>query len=147
MPTTRVSPKHQITIPKEVFNAANLEVGDLLEAAYERGRVVLIPKRLVSKEPAVELSACEQQALQRAMKKMKAINEDLLNSKGLTRKEIAAAVRAGPILEDQAYFWAEEWQKDERTSERDYRAGRVRSTRGHTLFLLYVLKSGGLGLS
>ncbi len=125
MPTTRVSPKHQITIPREVFNAANLEVGDLLEAAYERGRVVLIPKRLVSKEPAVELSAIERQALKRAEKKMKVMNEDLLNSRGLTRKEIAAAVKAGLILEDQAYFWTEEWQKDERASERDVQAGRV----------------------
>lgn len=125
MPTTRVSPKHQVTIPKPVFEAAGLEVGDTLEASVERGRLVFTPKRLVDKTPAARLSANEQRALVRARKKIKAINEDVLNSRGLTKLEIEAAAKAGLISRDQGYFWTEEWQKGMRESERDVREGRV----------------------
>ncbi|MBW1716838.1 MAG: AbrB/MazE/SpoVT family DNA-binding domain-containing protein, partial [Deltaproteobacteria bacterium] len=31
MPITKISPKHQITIPKEAFEKLRLEVGDFLE--------------------------------------------------------------------------------------------------------------------
>lgn len=125
MATTRINPKHQITIPKKVFEAAELEVGDILDATLQNGKVVFTPKRLTDKVPVARLSANEQRALERARKKIKAINEDLLNSRGLTRKEIEAAIRANLIAEDQAYFWTEECQKDMRASERDVRAGRV----------------------
>ena len=33
MPAVRIGPKHQVTIPKEVFEALNLDVGDFLDAA------------------------------------------------------------------------------------------------------------------
>ncbi|MFH1742628.1 MAG: AbrB/MazE/SpoVT family DNA-binding domain-containing protein [bacterium] len=125
MATTRISPKHQITIPKEVFESANLEVGDILEAAVENGKVVLHPKRLADKTPAVRLSASEQKILIRAREKINIINEDLLNSRGLTRKEIQVAAKAGLIDMDQGYSWTEEWQKDIRESVRAYRAGEV----------------------
>ncbi|MFH1742159.1 MAG: AbrB/MazE/SpoVT family DNA-binding domain-containing protein [bacterium] len=125
MPTTRVTSKHQITIPKEVFTAARLEVGDILDATVESGKVVFVPKRLVDKRPDVGLSTAEQRTLACARKKMKAISEDLLNSRGLTGKEVAVVVKAGLIPKDQAYFWAEEWQKDERAAEGDLRSGRV----------------------
>jgi AbrB family looped-hinge helix DNA binding protein len=125
MPTTRISPKHQITIPKEVFEAAELEVGDLLDATVEDGKVIFAAKRPTDEVPVAGLRASEQRALERARKKIKAINEDVLNSRGLTRKEIQAAIRARLIAKDQAYFWTEEWQKDIRASERDVRAGRL----------------------
>ena len=125
MAITRVSPKHQITIPKEVFEAAQLEVGDILYATAENGKVVLAPEHLADKAPAVKLSADERRALTRAQKKIKAINEDLLNSGGLTRKEIEAAIKADLLDKDQAYFWTEEWQKMDREAERAIRAGEV----------------------
>ena len=125
MPTTRVTSKHQVTIPKEVFQAVGLEVGDILDVTVENGKVVFVPEHVYDKKTNVQLSASERQALTRARKKIKAINEDIVHSRGLTGKEVAVAVKVGVIPEDQAYFWTEEWQKDERAAERDVRAGRV----------------------
>lgn len=125
MPTTRISPKHQITIPKPIFDEAQLEPGDLLDATTENGKIVLTPKRLTDKISAVRLTASEQKVLIRAKAKIAKINNDILNSKGLTKKEIEVAAKAGLIDKDQAYFWTEEWQKDIRASKRDIQAGRV----------------------
>jgi len=52
MSTTRIGPKHQITIPKEIFEALNLEVGDFLEAGIEDNTIVLVPKKLIPKDQA-----------------------------------------------------------------------------------------------
>ncbi len=52
MPITRISPKHQITIPKEAFEKLHLEVGDFLEANVTEGGLLLIPKKLISKDQA-----------------------------------------------------------------------------------------------
>ena len=52
MPITKISPKHQITIPKDAFEKLGLEVGDFLEVeAIEEG-LLLIPKKLISKDQA-----------------------------------------------------------------------------------------------
>jgi len=50
LPITRVSPKHQITIPKEAFEKLRLEVGDFLEVNVTEEGLLLIPKKLVSKD-------------------------------------------------------------------------------------------------
>jgi len=50
LPITRVSPKHQITIPKEAFEKLHLEVGDFLEVNVTEDGLLLIPKKLVSKD-------------------------------------------------------------------------------------------------
>lgn len=121
MPITRVSPKHQITIPKPVFEEVRLEVGDVLDAAVHNGKIILTPKRLADKARAIRLTAAEQKILARAQTKIERIQNDLLNSKGLTAGEIEVAVNAGLVAKDQAYFWTEEWQKNERASERDTR--------------------------
>jgi antitoxin MazE len=52
MQTTRIGPKHQITIPKDIFEALNLEVGDFLEAGIEDNTIVLVPKKLIPKDQA-----------------------------------------------------------------------------------------------
>lgn len=49
---TRIGPKHQITIPKDIFEALNLEVGDFLEASIEDSIIVLVPKKLIPKDQA-----------------------------------------------------------------------------------------------
>lgn len=40
---TRVSPKHQVTIPAAALERAGLRVGDVLDVHAERGRVSLSP--------------------------------------------------------------------------------------------------------
>lgn len=50
MPITRISPKHQITIPKEAFEKLHLEVGDFLEVDATEEGLLLIPKKLISKD-------------------------------------------------------------------------------------------------
>jgi len=121
----RVGLKHQVTIPKQVFDAVNLQVGDILYARAENGEIVLTPEHLADKVPGVEFSANEKRALTRARKKIKAMNEDLLNSRGLTRNEAEAAAKAGLVRKEQIWFWLEEWQKGEREAERAILAGDV----------------------
>ena len=124
MPLVKIGPKHQITIPKEVFDQLDLEVGDVLEVAAQAGKGVFIPKRLVPKTPAPKLSTREQKLLQSARRKIEAISEDMIHSKGLTREEADVAVNVGLIDPDQQWFWLESWQKGEREAERDDREGR-----------------------
>jgi AbrB family looped-hinge helix DNA binding protein len=40
---TRVSRKHQVTLPVQALRAAHLEAGDELEVTVDNGRVVLTP--------------------------------------------------------------------------------------------------------
>ena len=52
--------------------------------------------------------------LARAKDKIKTINEDLLNSKGLTEAEANVAAKVGLIDSEQKYWWLESWQEGER---------------------------------
>ena len=49
---TRVGPKHQVTIPKEVFRDAGLDVGDYLEVKTQDRLITMTPKKLISKDQA-----------------------------------------------------------------------------------------------
>jgi AbrB family looped-hinge helix DNA binding protein len=50
MPAIKIGPKHQITIPREVFNSLHLEVGDFLDTQIKDNAIVLVPKKLISKD-------------------------------------------------------------------------------------------------
>jgi len=50
MPAVKIGPKHQVTIPKDVFDALSLEVGDFLDTQVKDNAIVLIPKKLVAKD-------------------------------------------------------------------------------------------------
>jgi len=52
MAVTKISPKHQITIPKEAFEKLHLEIGDFLEVEATEEGLLLIPKKLISKDQA-----------------------------------------------------------------------------------------------
>ena len=108
-----------------MFEKLGLKVGDLIEVIEENGKVVLIPQQMVSSTP--ELSKKEQRILARAKDKIKTINEDMLNSKGLTEVEANVAAKAGLIDPEQKYWWLESWQKGEREAERDERESRSSS--------------------
>ena len=49
-PTVRIGPKHQVTIPSEVFKKLQLEIGDFLTAKVKNSEIILQPKKLISKE-------------------------------------------------------------------------------------------------
>ncbi len=63
---------------------------------------------------------------QQSQKKINRIRTNLLHSKGLTNKEMAVAVKAGLLPEDQAWWWHERWQQLEREAERDIQKGMVK---------------------
>ena len=87
MRAVRIGPKHQVTIPKEVFEALRLEAGDFLEATAKGGRIILTPKQLAAKAPAPRLAPAEQRMLSRAKAKIERIQHDLLHATGLTEEE------------------------------------------------------------
>ena len=50
MPAIKIGPKHQITIPREVFDSLHLEVGDFLDTRIKDNAIILVPKKLVPKD-------------------------------------------------------------------------------------------------
>ncbi len=56
--------------------------------------------------------------------KIEKINTDLMNSEGLTRKELEIAISLGLIDSDQSYFWTEEWQKGYRKAQKEIEEGK-----------------------
>ena len=50
MPITKIGPKHQVTIPKEVFARLRLEVGDYLDVQTTEQGILMIPKKLIPKD-------------------------------------------------------------------------------------------------
>ena len=83
------------------------------------------PQQVVAKPAAPKLSQEEQEALLSARQKIKAIEQDMPDSAGLTRQEADAAAKVGLIAADQRWWWLEEWQEGEREAEADIQAGRV----------------------
>ena len=49
---TRIGPKHQVTIPKEVFGELGLQVGDYLEVMAKTNIITMAPKKLIPKDQA-----------------------------------------------------------------------------------------------
>lgn len=47
---TRIGPKHQVTIPREIFSELKLEAGDYLEFEFDGQRIRIAPKKLIAKE-------------------------------------------------------------------------------------------------
>jgi len=125
MPFSKISTKHQVTIPQEVFDKLQLRIGDHVEVVADKDRIIMTPQRMVAQKPVTKLTARDQELLISAKKKIKAINEDMINSKGLTRREADVAAKAGLIDPDQRYWWLEEWQEGEREAERDVQEGRT----------------------
>ncbi|MBI4531884.1 MAG: AbrB/MazE/SpoVT family DNA-binding domain-containing protein [Candidatus Latescibacteria bacterium] len=52
MAATKIGPKHQVTIPKEVFERLHLEVGEYLDVEVKEDRILMVPKKLIPKDQA-----------------------------------------------------------------------------------------------
>jgi AbrB family looped-hinge helix DNA binding protein len=50
MPITKIGPKHQVTIPQEIFARLRLEVGDYLDVQTTDQGILMIPKKLIPKD-------------------------------------------------------------------------------------------------
>ena len=125
MSYVKIGPKHQVTIPKQIFNELEFNIGDFVEMTIQRGRVVILPKQITEKIPAPRLSQKEQELLLSAKIKIKAINEDIIASKGLTKDETDIAAKVGLIDNGQKWWWLEEWQKEERKAEEEIHTGKL----------------------
>lgn len=126
MSVVRIGPKHQVTIPKEVFDQLHLKPGDFLEAISQGGKIVMVPKQLAAKAPAPSLTKKEQKILLEAREKIEYIQKDILHSQGLTVEEAKVASKVGLIDPDQAWWWVEEWQKREREAEKEVKEEKVK---------------------
>jgi len=125
MSVVKVRPRRQITIPKEIYTKLHLEEGDYIEAKAEDQRIVLVPKTLVAKPNVVPLKKEEQNMLKKTKVKMEKIRRDFIHSKGLTKREINVAVKAGLIDPEQTWWWTEDWQKGEREAEKELEEGKL----------------------
>ena len=119
MSLVKIGPKHQITIPKEIFKALHLYVGDILEVTVQDGKGILLPKQVIDKAPAPKLSTKEQALLSSVKAKIAMIQENLLTAQGLSKDEADVAAKVGLIDNDQKWWWTEEWQRREREAEED----------------------------
>ena len=76
MPFTKITSRHQITIPKQVFDNLKLRVGDIVEVIPKGDEAMLIPKRVVNATRVASLSEEEQKILPIAQQKIEAIRAD-----------------------------------------------------------------------
>ena len=126
MPIVKIGPKHQVTIPKGVFDQLHLKPGDFLEAITQGRKIVMVPRQLTAKAPAASLTKKEQEILLKTKEKIEQIQKDIPHSQGLAKEEAKVACKVGLIDPDQAWWWTEEWQKKEREAEKDVKEGKVK---------------------
>ena len=52
MGLTKIGPKHQVTIPKDVFDLLKLQTGDFLDVQIKDAVITMVPKKLIPKDQA-----------------------------------------------------------------------------------------------
>ena len=67
MPVVKVGRSRQVVIPKEIWDALELNAGDFFEVEEHHGRIVFIPKRLVDVEELIFWSKQSQEGLKEAL--------------------------------------------------------------------------------
>lgn len=55
MPLVKIKTKYQVTLPTELRKRVGLQIGDLLEARVERGKITLTPKTVIDRGIAESL--------------------------------------------------------------------------------------------
>lgn len=71
MPVVKVGRSRQVVIPKEIWDQLDLEAGDYFEVEVEEGRIVFIPKKLLSKEELWYWSKEGQAEINQALQEIK----------------------------------------------------------------------------
>ena len=66
MPLARIKPKGQVTIPAGIRGEVGLDEGDYVEVTREGSRIVLTPKQVVDRHPALDAALAEALADERA---------------------------------------------------------------------------------
>ncbi len=135
MARVKIRSRYQITIPKHIMEKLQLEIGDSVEITIQDDNLLITPAGFEEKIPAAKLSPMEQQSLRSALIKIEALRKDLKSARGLTRDEIAAAVKVGLIDSEQQWWWSEEWQRGERETQQDIEAGQVQEFDSAETFL------------
>jgi AbrB family looped-hinge helix DNA binding protein len=96
---TKVGPKYQVTIPKEVREALGLKVGDLVQAAVGKDKtIVLRRKRLVDFDAELEEALAEAEADYKAGRVLGPFDTAeetvaALKGQGLVRRDAEEATR------------------------------------------------------
>jgi AbrB family looped-hinge helix DNA binding protein len=86
MRAVKIGPKHQITIPVEVFRKLSLDVGDFLEVEPIEDVIVLVPRRLIPANQAWFWT-------RRWQKREKAAQNDLDNGQVVEAPSMKALLR------------------------------------------------------
>jgi bifunctional DNA-binding transcriptional regulator/antitoxin component of YhaV-PrlF toxin-antitoxin module len=55
VPLVRIKTKYQVTLPTELRKLVGVQIGDLLEARVERGKITLTPKTVIDRGIAESL--------------------------------------------------------------------------------------------
>jgi AbrB family looped-hinge helix DNA binding protein len=55
VPLVRIKTKYQVTLPTELRKRVGVQIGDLLEARVERGKITLTPKTVIDRGIAESL--------------------------------------------------------------------------------------------
>jgi AbrB family looped-hinge helix DNA binding protein len=71
MPVVKAGRSRQVVIPKRIWDRLSLEAGDYFEVELEEGRIVFVPKKLVSKEELWYWSKEGQAEINQALKEIK----------------------------------------------------------------------------
>ncbi len=50
MSLTRIGPKHQVTIPKDVFTRLNLGAGEFLDVRVKGSTITMVPAKLIPRD-------------------------------------------------------------------------------------------------
>ena len=67
MSVTKVGPKHQVTIPKEVFERLKLEIGDYLDVRIKGTTITMVP----AKFPRTKRGSIRRNGSRRSGRRMK----------------------------------------------------------------------------
>ena len=70
MSLVKISPKHQVVIPKPVFDELGLNPGDLVDVSVAEGHIVVRPKKVLDAEDAWFFEPETQAELEKALKEV-----------------------------------------------------------------------------